>query len=139
MLAALLALINAIPGISALVNGVVKSVFDAKVQIVQAKTGADRDTAVALAKSAATEAHERTAALGIIASNPLLTCLVVAFAGPLVIYIWKVVVWDIVLGLGTTDPIRGQVADWANTIIWSIFGSTGVAALGKMYFARKTD
>src|SRR5262249_26902178 len=34
-------------------------------------------------------------------------------AAPVVIYLWKVIVWDIVLGLGTTDPIGGDVAEWA--------------------------
>ena len=142
MLAALLALLNAIPGISALVNGVVKSVFDAKVQIVQAKTGADRDTAIALAKSAATEAHERTAALGVIATNYLLTLLVVAFALPFVGYIWWIVFHDILWCEGkcvATDPIRGQVADWGNTIIAFVFGAPTAVTIGKMYLARKTD
>ena len=32
-------------------------------------------------------------------------------AAPVVIYLWKVIVWDIVLGLGTTDPIGGNVAE----------------------------
>src|SRR5919198_3979526 len=31
-------------------------------------------------------------------------------AAPVVIYLWKVIVWDIVLGLGTTDAIGGDVA-----------------------------
>src|SRR4051812_23157821 len=33
-------------------------------------------------------------------------------AFPLIIYLWKVIVWDKVMGLGTTDPITGMVADW---------------------------
>ena len=36
---------------------------------------------------------------------------------PLIIYLWKVIVWDKVLRLGTTDPITGMVADWTDTII----------------------
>ncbi len=38
-------------------------------------------------------------------------------AAPVVIYLWKVIVWDIVLGLGTTDPIGGDVAKWAGWIV----------------------
>lgn len=139
MLAAFLALLNAIPGISSLVSSVTNSFFNAKVQIVQAKTGADRDAAIALLKTAETEAHERTASLAIIASNYLLTILVVVFALPFAIYIWKVVVWDVVLGWGTTDPIRGDVASWANLIIGFIFGAPAAVGIGKMWFARKTS
>jgi hypothetical protein len=43
-------------------------------------------------------------------------------AFPLVIYLWKVIVWDKVLGLGTTDPITGMVADWTVTIITAYVG-----------------
>jgi hypothetical protein len=32
---------------------------------------------------------------------------------PVIIYLWKVIVWDKVLGLGTTDAIGGDVGVWA--------------------------
>jgi hypothetical protein len=35
------------------------------------------------------------------------------FAFAFVIYAWKVVVFDKVLGLGTTDPLSGDIAQWA--------------------------
>jgi hypothetical protein len=38
-------------------------------------------------------------------------------AFPLIIYVWKVIVWDKVLGWGSTDPITGMVADWMGMII----------------------
>ena len=31
-------------------------------------------------------------------------------AAPVVIYLWKVIVWDMVLGLGTTDRVRDAAA-----------------------------
>jgi hypothetical protein len=31
---------------------------------------------------------------------------------PVVIFLWKVIVWDKVLGLGSTDEITGMAADW---------------------------
>jgi hypothetical protein len=34
-------------------------------------------------------------------------------AFPLIIYLWKCLVWDKVLGLASTDPITGMVGDWA--------------------------
>lgn len=135
----MLALLSLIPGIGAVIQAVLGGMFDAKVKIVQAQTGADVEKARSLVQLAQTQAHERTSALAVIASSPLLTWLVVAFAAPLVIFEFKVVVWDIVLGLGSTDPIRGQVADWANTIIWSIFGSSTVQAVGRMVLAHKSE
>jgi hypothetical protein len=47
-------------------------------------------------------------------------------AFPLVIYLWKVIVWDKVLGLGTTDPITGMVADWTGTIITAYVGGRSI-------------
>ena len=132
MFAAFIALLGAIPGIGAVVTYVTGKVFDSKVAIATAKIGGDRDVATGLVRAAATAEHERTASLAVIAGNTILTLLVVAFAGPLVIFEWKVIVWDIVLGWGQTDPIRGQVAEWANTIIGFVFGSGTVLAAGKM-------
>jgi len=114
----MLALLSLIPGIGTVIQAIVAAVFDAKVKIKQAQTGADRDAVVAMLRTAEIEAHERTAALAIIASNKLLTILVIAFATPLVLYEWQVIVidklWCGAFNLNcTTDPIKGQVADWA--------------------------
>ena len=81
---------------------------DAQVQIYMAKTGADRDTAIA--------AIQATAAIQgkwwfVAALQPL-------FALPFVIYTWKVVLWDIVFKLGETDAIHGTVG-WVYTIVVS--------------------
>lgn len=143
----MLALLGMIPGIGSLIEGILGKLFDMKVRLVQARVGADRDTAVELVKATAQAEHETTAKLGILASNKLLTLLVVGFATPLVIYVWKIVVVDKIIGPGclweqslcwtaNTDPIRGQVADWATVIIGSLFGSTTAVAVGKMWFGR---
>jgi hypothetical protein len=129
---AALALLGAIPGIGSVVTFVVGKVFDAKVSIATAKIGGDKETAVAIVKASETAEQQRVAALGVIAGSTVLTLLLVAFAAPLVIFVWKVVVWDIVLKLGVTDPIKGQVAEWANTIIYSVFGSGTVLATSRM-------
>jgi len=42
-----------------------------------------------------------------------------------VIYVAKVVIFDIVLGLGTTDPIRGAVGEWMGAIIMFLIGKRG--------------
>jgi hypothetical protein len=144
----MLAILGALPLIGSIITGLTSAFFNAKVDIVRAKTGADRDTAIELVKAAALKEHESTAKLGIFASNPLLTFLLIGFATPLVLFVWKIVVVDIIIGPGhiwyfgwawegSTDPIKGQVADWATTIIGCLFGSSTVLAAGKMYFSRE--
>jgi hypothetical protein len=44
------------------------------------------------------------------------------FALAFIIYVWKVVVWDKVLGWGTTDPLSGEVAQWAMIVLTAYFG-----------------
>jgi len=51
---------------------------------------------------------------------------------PLIIYLWKVIVWDKVLGLGTTDPITGMVADWIGTIITAYVGGRSIEKVARI-------
>jgi hypothetical protein len=46
----------------------------------------------------------------------------------IIIYFWKVIVWDKVLGLGSTDPITGMIADWT--------GSRHMSAAGRSRRSR---
>ena len=39
------------------------------------------------------------------------------FASAFIIYVWKVVVWDKVLGLGTTDAHSGDMSQWAMAVV----------------------
>lgn len=41
------------------------------------------------------------------------------------IFYAKVVIWDVTLGLGSTDPLRGQVATWAQLIMTYYFAKRG--------------
>jgi hypothetical protein len=43
----------------------------------------------------------------------------------MVIYVGKVIVWDKVFALGTTDPINGAVGEWAAAIILFLIGKRG--------------
>jgi len=135
----MLSLLSLIPGLSTLIQSIVTAFFNAKVQITQAKIGGDRDVAVQIVQAAVQQEHENTARLSIIAGNKLLTIMIIAFALPLLVFEYKVIIIDKVLGLGTTDPLTGQVADWATTIISFLFGAPTVLSLGKMWFARKTS
>lgn len=58
----------------------------------------------------------------------------IGFVAPYAIFTWKVVVWDIVLKMGTTDPIQGMVGEWGGIIVASIFGgSFAMGALGLIF------
>jgi hypothetical protein len=58
-----------------------------------------------------------------------------AFA--LVIYVWKVVVWDKVLGLGSTDPIEGELATWCGAIITAYFGGRSLEKIARIWATRR--
>lgn len=57
-------------------------------------------------------------------------------AAPVIIYLWKVIVWDKVLGLGMTDPLGGAVAEWAGLIVMTYVGGRTVEKVARI-FARK--
>jgi len=52
---------------------------------------------------------------------------------PMVIYIWKVIVWDKVLGLGSTDPITGDVGAWAGVIVTTYFGGRTIEKVARIF------
>jgi hypothetical protein len=56
---------------------------------------------------------------------------------PVIIYLWKVIVWDIVLGWGTTDPIAGDVGVWAGTIVTTYVGGRSLEKIAKTIWSRK--
>lgn len=62
--------------------------------------------------------------------RPLLTL-------PIIIYFWKVIVWDKVLGLGVTDPLTGMVSDWAGTIVTAYVGGRTVEKVSRTLGGRK--
>lgn len=58
------------------------------------------------------------------------------FASAFIIYAWKVVVWDKVLGWGVTDPLSGDVAQWAMIVLTAYFGGRSLEKVAKI-IARK--
>jgi hypothetical protein len=58
------------------------------------------------------------------------------FAFAFIIYVWKVVVWDKVLGLGTTDALSGDVAQWALIVLTAYFGGRSIEKVARI-LARK--
>lgn len=58
------------------------------------------------------------------------------FAGAFIVYVWKVVVWDKVLGWGTTDALSGDVAQWAMIVLTAYFGGRSLEKVARI-LARK--
>ncbi|MCK9917812.1 hypothetical protein MXD81_52605 [Microbacteriaceae bacterium K1510] len=58
------------------------------------------------------------------------------FAAAFIVYAWKVVVWDKVLGWGTTDPLTGDVAQWAMIVLTAYFGGRSLEKVARI-LARK--
>jgi hypothetical protein len=54
------------------------------------------------------------------------------FAFAFVIYVWKVIVWDKVLGLGTTDALGGDIAQWAMIVLTAYFGGRSIEKVAKI-------
>ena len=54
------------------------------------------------------------------------------FAGAFVIYVWKVVVWDKVFGLGTTDPLSGDIGQWGVIVLTAYFGGRSIEKVAKI-------
>ena len=50
----------------------------------------------------------------------------------MVIYFAKVVLWDKVLALGSTDPITGAAAEWAMIIMMFYFGKRGIENVARI-------
>lgn len=137
MLTGILAFFQAIPAITGGINNFVSKYFDAKVQITAARIGGDVAVAKAMVSGVVAEGQTRVEFLKAVGQSKFLMFLIGGFATPFMIYVWKIVVFDIVLGLGSTDAIRGNVADWGGVIIASLFGSATVLSVGHLYFNRK--
>src|SRR5438105_8156670 len=54
------------------------------------------------------------------------------FAFAFVIYVWKVVVWDKVLGLGLTDALSGDVSQWGMIVLTTYFGGRSLEKVARI-------
>lgn len=139
MITAILAFFQAIPAITGGINNFVSKYYDAKVQITTARIGGDVSVARAMVSGVVAEGQVRVEFLKAVSQSKFLMFLIGGFATPFMVYVWKIVVYDIIWMAGTvaTDPIKGNVADWGGIIIASIFGSGTVLGVGQMYFNRR--
>ena len=54
------------------------------------------------------------------------------FAFAFIIYVWKVVVWDKVLGPGHDAPLSGDVAQWAMIVLTAYFGGRSLEKVARI-------
>lgn len=55
---------------------------------------------------------------------------------PVIIFFWKVIVWDKVLGWGVTDPLTGAAAEWAGAIVTTYVGGRTVEKVASTLSSR---
>jgi hypothetical protein len=53
-------------------------------------------------------------------------------AAPVIIYFWKVIIWDKVFSLGTTDPLTGMISDWSGMIVTAYVGGRSLEKLARI-------
>ncbi len=128
MISIILAALGLIPGLGSIVQAITKAWFEAKTNITITRLGVDRDVAVEMIRSEAQVTEGRAKLWGAIGASRALMAIVVVMAIPVVWFEWKIVIYDTVLGLGETAAIKGDVATWLNSIVYSIFGSATVLA-----------
>ena len=119
-----------------IINGFIEA-YKAK---LEAENSQDRTAADLAAKAIAAEIDARKSADALIIAEqgrwytaiirPLL-------ALPVIIYLWKVIVWDKVLGLGATDPILGDVGIWAGYIVTTYVGGRSLEKIAKTIWRSK--
>ena len=113
-----------------LINGVIAA-YKAR---LDAANSQDAHAADLAAKAIAAEIEARKAADAVILAEQgrWYTALIrPLLALPVIIYLWKVIVWDKVLGLGSTDPIAGDVAQWAGAIVTTYVGGRSLEKIAR--------
>jgi len=54
------------------------------------------------------------------------------FASAFIIYVWKVVVWDKVLDLGTTAALSGDMSQWGMIVLTAYFGGRSLEKVARI-------
>lgn len=118
------------------VNGLI-SAYKAKLDAANTQ---DRIAADLAAKEieAEIEARKQASAIVIAEQGRWYTAIIrPLLAFPIIIYFWKVIVFDKVLALGSTDPLTGMIADWSGMIITAYVGGRSLEKVARV-FARRS-
>lgn len=117
-----------------LINGLI-SAYKAKLDSVNTTDA----HALELAKADLLAQIEARKQATILAGNTWINVAQAAFVWLCFIYTGKIVVYDVMLGLGTTEPIRGAVAVWLGMAMSFAFGGaiiSGVVSTVARRFGR---
>jgi hypothetical protein len=119
-----------------IVNGLI-SAYKAKLEAANTE-GAQAADLAAKAIAAEIEARKSADALIIAEQGRWYTAIIrPLLAAPVIIYLWKVIVWDKVLDLGTTDPINGDVGVWAGMIVTTYVGGRSLEKIARSIWSRR--
>lgn len=114
-----------------LTGGIVEKAIGALVAAKQSDAAVDTE-----AIRAATEAARAQADIVKAEQGSWMTRLVrPAFAAPFVVYVWKLVIWDKVLGWGSTDPLGADLTALMQVIVGAYFGGRTIELVAAR-FAR---
>ena len=112
-----------------------KAAVDAYRAKLTAENSSEKIAADLAAKELAVEQRERELATQVVIAEqgrwytalprPL-------FAFAFVIYVWKVVVWDKVLDLGSTSALSGDVSQWAMIVLTAYFGGRSIEKVARI-------
>ena len=114
------------------VNGLINA-YKAKLDATNTQ---DRIAADLAAKEIEAEIEARRRASAIVIAEQGRWCTAIIrplLAFWIIISFWKVIVFDKVLGLGTTDPLTGMVADWTGVIITAYVGGRSIEKVARIF------
>jgi Na+/glutamate symporter len=112
-----------------------RAAVDAYKAKLQAENTAEKMAADLAARELAVEQRERELDVELVKAeqgNWFTRMVRPLWAMPFVIYTWKVVVWDKVLGLGATDALTGFAATLALTIATAYFGGRTIEKVARI-------
>jgi Na+/glutamate symporter len=112
-----------------------RAAVDAYKAKLQAENTAEKMAADLAARELAVEQRERELDVELVKTeqgNWFTRMVRPLWAMPFVIYTWKVVVWDKVLGLGATDALTGFAATLALTIATAYFGGRTIEKVARI-------
>lgn len=118
--------------ISGIISGVLAPFFTflnktEDVKLAEFKVDGQVDMALVTASVAITQANAS------LLNNRWALLLQALFAVPLGIYYGKCILWDKVLGLGTTDPLKGDISTYSLWIVSFLFMHSAIST-----WTRKT-
>lgn len=106
------------------------------IEAYKAKLDAGNDADRIAADFAAKEVEARTKIVTAQLSNWFTALPIWTISMCMALYIAKLIVWDKMLGLGSTDPLTGDLREWAQTILASMFGYGAVGLTAKAFLRR---